>query len=327
MGVWYGLDRQAAYEQEARYESADYGKHIADQIRKACVNPAAPEEANCLKKGLAEYRLKSHDNQREYDDLAAQRTSALWTSIMGVAALIGMGLSAIGVALVYTTFNETRRTNRIAMKEGVRSTRRAVASADETRQSLVFAQRNADAAAEQVRISEETAKRQLRAYVGVEDIATTVAQPRGGGGSYWVLQIAWKNTGGTPAFNLTQGVRWMAVPGELAADFDFPDDSSRPLQVATIAPKQQLSSISNERIPWAAAHQAGNDGHRIYVWGWAEYSDIFPGTPRRRTECAYELRVEPTAKGFAFHFEPLDRHNGMDFNCFRQPKPWREERA
>lgn len=33
---------------------------------------------------------------------------------MGIAALIGMALSAVGIFLVYTTFNETRKANEIA---------------------------------------------------------------------------------------------------------------------------------------------------------------------------------------------------------------------
>ena len=60
------------------------------------------------------YRLDGRDKQREYEDLVSQRKSALWAMIMGVAALAGMALSVVGVVLVWTTFNETRRANEIA---------------------------------------------------------------------------------------------------------------------------------------------------------------------------------------------------------------------
>lgn len=120
VGLGYGLSQQAAHEQEAKQRSADYAKYAADQIKQTCVWTGSPplEQARCIKGAVAEYRLKTRDNQREYEDLAAQRTSAPWTGIMGLAAVIGMALSAIGVALVYTTFNETRLTNRICDEGG-----------------------------------------------------------------------------------------------------------------------------------------------------------------------------------------------------------------
>lgn len=47
-------------------------------------------------------------------DLAAQNTAALWGAVMGVAAVLGLGLSAGGVALVWTTFQATKKANLIA---------------------------------------------------------------------------------------------------------------------------------------------------------------------------------------------------------------------
>lgn len=107
--IGYGLVQQAAYSQSAADRSADYSEYAATQIDQACTGIAKLEKPVCVKKAATEYHLQARDKQREYDDLAAQQTSALWTSVMGIAALIGMGLSAVGVALVYTTFRETRR--------------------------------------------------------------------------------------------------------------------------------------------------------------------------------------------------------------------------
>lgn len=145
-GVWYGLDQESLYRQESDQRHADYSRRAADQIQRACGATALAQKPNCIKEAVSEYRLKQRDNQREYEDLVAQKTSALWTSLMGVAALIGMFLSAVGVALVYTTFSEAKKTNRIAMRESARATRRAVSSATETTQALAIAARNADAA-------------------------------------------------------------------------------------------------------------------------------------------------------------------------------------
>ncbi|MGF7171522.1 hypothetical protein FHS91_003222 [Sphingobium xanthum] len=52
-------------------------------------------------------------NERDEQDLVAQKRSALWAYIMGAAAVIGMCLSVVGVYLVYTTFQATREANKI----------------------------------------------------------------------------------------------------------------------------------------------------------------------------------------------------------------------
>ena len=166
--VGYGLNRQAFYEQEAQDRGANYAARAANQIEQSCLGIAPPQKTKCLKVAAPEYRLKIRDNQREQDDLAAQQTSALWTKIMGVVAVFGTALSAIGVALVWTAFIETKRTNLIAMRENARNTLRAVQSGYETSKALSIAKRNAAIAMKQVKISEDTAQRQLRAYLAFQ---------------------------------------------------------------------------------------------------------------------------------------------------------------
>ncbi len=168
-GAWYGLDWQATYQQESKRKAADYAERAADQERQSCIGSPAIEKANCVEKARTEYDLKSRDNQREYDDLVAQHKAALWASVMGMAALIGMALSLVGIVLVYRTFMETKRTNRIALKENARSTRRAVAAGQETHRALDIATRNADAASRLAEISERNANAQLRAYMSVSE--------------------------------------------------------------------------------------------------------------------------------------------------------------
>lgn len=48
------------------------------------------------------------------EDLKAQRQMALWTRLMGAAAIVGIAISVVGIGLVYTTFAETRKANEIA---------------------------------------------------------------------------------------------------------------------------------------------------------------------------------------------------------------------
>jgi hypothetical protein len=107
--VVYGLSEQSRYAESAYYHSTNYARLAADQINHSCLKLTSSRQLQCLREGADRLRLDSQDKQREYEDLMSQRKSALWAMIMGIAALIGMALSIIGVGLVYTTFVETRR--------------------------------------------------------------------------------------------------------------------------------------------------------------------------------------------------------------------------
>lgn len=112
--ICLGLYQQSKYVDEAAQRSAEYAKHARDKVGQTCAAVPAPEKASCVEKAETEQQLAQADNERNEKDLVAQRTSALWTAIMGVAALIGMGLSAVGVWLVFDTFRATRRATEIA---------------------------------------------------------------------------------------------------------------------------------------------------------------------------------------------------------------------
>lgn len=112
--VAFGLYEEARYKEISSYRADHYAEDADEAVKNACVGVAGREKAICLQEKGAEARLQKHDNERNEADLVAQRKSALWTSIMGFAALIGMGLSAIGVYLVWTTFRETRRSAKAA---------------------------------------------------------------------------------------------------------------------------------------------------------------------------------------------------------------------
>lgn len=110
--VWigYGLSESAKYERHAYNQNGEYAEYTGDKVAQTCVGISAVEKAKCLDDAF--------EKQREYEasqqDLVAQRQSALWAFIMGAAAVIGMALSAVGVFLVWTTFDATRKANAIA---------------------------------------------------------------------------------------------------------------------------------------------------------------------------------------------------------------------
>ena len=109
LSVGWGLWQQSEYEWKAQHQSTEHASYARNYIRNRCIGSVI-DKIDCATKARDEHRAYQRDEQ----DLVAQKTSALWTMIMGWAATFGMVLSAVGVYLVWTTFAETRRANEIA---------------------------------------------------------------------------------------------------------------------------------------------------------------------------------------------------------------------
>ncbi len=97
-------------EQRAANYSDEYTQNAEYRIKNICAS--AISKADCVDQANEAAR----EGQRKEQDLAAQNVTAWWTKVMGFAALIGMVLSAVGVWLVKTTFEETRKSNQIALQ-------------------------------------------------------------------------------------------------------------------------------------------------------------------------------------------------------------------
>ncbi len=95
---------------EASDRANKYGEDAQSYKQRRCVGLAPAIAEDCQHQADQTAR----ENQRVELDLAAQQMTAWWTQIMGVAALVGMALSAVGVWLVWTTFAETKAANEIA---------------------------------------------------------------------------------------------------------------------------------------------------------------------------------------------------------------------
>jgi hypothetical protein len=100
----------SAYSHAATDAAVKYQRDAHAYIKERCFAPPGLGEIDCASKADEAAR----EGQRKEQDLAAQNITAWWTKVMGIAALIGMALSAIGVWLVKTTFDESQRANDIA---------------------------------------------------------------------------------------------------------------------------------------------------------------------------------------------------------------------
>ena len=100
----------SAYRHSASDASVEYQRNAQAYIKETCFTPAGLGKPDCAPQA----REAAREGQRKEQDLAAQNITAWWTKVMGIAALMGMALSAVGVWLVKTTFDETREANSIA---------------------------------------------------------------------------------------------------------------------------------------------------------------------------------------------------------------------
>jgi hypothetical protein len=127
--ISFGLWQQSEYKREADQQARENARNTDQYVRDRCVPLTPIAQADCTRQA----RREEQGQTRDAHDLYAQRSMALWTSLMGSAAIIGMALSSIGVFLVWTTFREARRTANASIdmvEEARKSTAAAQASAE-----------------------------------------------------------------------------------------------------------------------------------------------------------------------------------------------------
>jgi hypothetical protein len=115
----YGFYQQSEYEREADKRYQEYAAHTYYPKREACLKLPFLSQKDCIAKAESEAR----EYERGEQDLVAQRVTAIWTSLMGSAAIVGMMLSVLGIFLVWTTFKATKKGNKITRKVGEAQTR------------------------------------------------------------------------------------------------------------------------------------------------------------------------------------------------------------
>lgn len=150
-------------------------------------------------------------------------------------------------------------------------------------------------------IARNTAKHQLRAYVGLQRIEM---KPLSSGAIH--IQPVWKNSGQTPALRAMQNISYFIGDEEPRMDFLFPENIHPP-QSINIYPGKEL----NVNGPTISSHDykmVTFDNKFFMVYGWIEYSDIFPDTKKHRTEFCSRLVASNDGWGWL----SMTRFNGVD---------------
>lgn len=321
-----GLALTGAQQPAKQAQTATSGQE-ASKTANATATP--PEPAQPAYRAYADrysdacYNAQNHDTA----DLCAQWRAALAAEkaakearIATIAAIIGtvLGLATV-VGLIVTIWQthgalgEARRGNRLNLLFERRVRREARKAVEDQERALAIAKDNANATAAQVKVSEDTARHQLRAYVGIKGFKTTTILTNNG--DFLKLTIEWQNTGSTPAHKVMHFIDVKAFG--MGDDVGFPAPRRGSISVSAMAPQQSINVTDGRNI---SLDNIWNDREKaIFIaWGWIEYSDIFPESERRRTEFCSQVTAEKTPSGWQIGFRTLDQHNGMDESCMHK---------
>ena len=176
----------------------------------------------------------------------------------------------------------------------------------------------AQAAEKTARTAENALVAGQRAFMFLREFKTFLHVDDASGQYRWTLHPVWENSGNTPTKGLEIYTTYRLLDEPLAPGYDFPSTAED--RVTAIAGPRALvegapGSIGAEDL---AAVQQGKK--YFYIWGRAEYHDIFDGTGRHTTRfCNQLVQVigDPGAPisehnmvqlMFGFHGE----HNGAD---------------
>jgi len=173
-----------------------------------------------------------------------------------------------------------------------------------------------------VKGSEDTAKRQLRAYLSIDGFPYVSHLDTTDNTIWWSIHPVWKNGGTTPTTSLFLNTHASLRDEKLPDNFDFPSAPGETIRMLVGA--NATVSASTLGIKGADLTAVQNGTKFFYIWGWAKYKDIFPDTPERITRfCVHITHVtgnptlhfnkdtNPVEITFSFYKE----NNCMDEGC------------
>lgn len=225
----------------ARQYAEHYAASTPDRVERACRGAEGAAFYECV----AEQVAASREDQRSEYDLNAQNQMADWAFWMMAVSAVTMGIAAWALWYVKGTLDETR-----AMAAQATEGTRAAQSA--------------------VDVTDMSAKRQLRAYLGVEKIEPIDAQ------GMFAARAVFMNNGQTPAYIKSVKTRhWLGPFPTLN-----PHESGPPLKntfhLKPIINPGRSGKISFPLIEGEELEKlSSGEDFAYYVYGRIEYADVF----------------------------------------------------
>ena len=182
--------------------------------------------------------------------------------------------------------------------------RRMRDTASAARDSAAVAEKSATVAEKSARVAEDALISGQRAFMFIREIKTYLHQDPDTGQFHWTIHPIWANSGNTPTRGLSINTTYRLLDEPLPRDYDFPE--SREDLIPTIAgPRSMVEAVSGTLSSEDLA--AVKEGKKFfYIWGWAEYHDIFEGTKKRVTRFCNQL-IEVDGDPAA----PINEHNPL----------------
>ena len=217
----------------------------------------------------------------------------------------------------------------------------AKAAAEAARDAAQAAKLQAETAETQARTAQstlqtmqDTARRQLRAYVHLNSAAIPGDRLPDTMGAYGAipgkihtfrLTVTLENSGQTPTRHALIAMNYEAMVQRIPDDFKFSDPPSERIEHANIGPSAKFLTPVID-VPADDVAQALMGSKYLYAWGWIEYSDVFPNSPRHRTEFCFQIVPDkgPPSADTSLRFVNHTKFNGADEDCLHEPKAYGE---
>lgn len=139
----------------------------------------------------------------------------------------------------------------------------------------------------------------------------------------WKFVPHWENGGITPTKDMANHISFAVFDRPIDLGFEFSDYGDPEVGHTMIGPKAIMHAAHID-VPVDVLEKVRNGEVHAYIWGWADYNDMFPSTDRHRSEFCVELVVHGDARTENCHFvfRQHRQHNGFDNECLRKPRPY-----
>ena len=235
--------------------SSQHIEYAQDRIRQTCLDRGPATFLECATVEI----VSAQDHGRAESDLDAQQSMALWAKLMTLASLAALGVTAVGVYLVWGTLEQTR----VASK----------------------------AAQDAVIVAQEVNHKQLRPWLISVGVSTTFSkQPIFEGKQFdraVLFAVRWKNTGNSPAacVNIYGAIRVIPAGSDIPAF-----DATAELGTATVGMGTDCNgpdqAVMGDNLN---AFLAGSSD--VILYGLVKYRGSFSHADNWHTEATYRAKV------------------------------------
>lgn len=167
--------------------------------------------------------------------------------------------------------------------------------------------------------------RSNRAFVFVKNIeAHFICQKSTHAITHWRFYARWENGGNSPTKNMRNRINYALSEQAFDLGYGFPDVGDQLNAGSTMLGPKAIMHSPIIDVPVEHLQKVKTGEAHAYLWGWADYNDVFPNTARHRSEFSVKIVINGDAleENCQFSFQQVERFNGFDDECLRGPAPY-----